>query len=167
MASLALSFMLTSREVVTSRPRNDGAALTRPEIVISGNSGRDFEFLSPGVLPKWVEPNLQSACHVLVLPRNWDQQDAAPVRAEVVTRAIETLSAFMSDNSAIAQWTPTQLSGVQLDWHENAIDLEISFEPGQNDGYAVFSDNSGAEWDGPVADHVQELRQLFRNRLVR
>ena len=74
----------------------------------------------------------------------------------------------MNDDAAIPQWTPTQLSGVQLDWHKRGVDLELSFEPGEVDGYAVFSDlaNSGNDWDGPIHNHLEELRLLFRERLI-
>jgi hypothetical protein len=73
----------------------------------------------------------------------------------------------MSPNASLPQWTPTDRSGVQLDWHENDIDLEIAFEPGEPGGYAVFGDrrNPTEEWDGPVEEHVADLRTLFRERL--
>ena len=60
------------------------------------------------------------------------------------------------------------MSGVQLDWHEKGVDLEIAFEPGDPAGYVVFSDRNhpGLEWDGPLGEHMDALERLFRERLV-
>jgi hypothetical protein len=81
---------------------------------------------------------------------------------------MDALTAIMSHNSSLPQWTPTQQSGVQLDWHENGVDLEIAFAPGQNEGYAVFNDRThpDGEWDGPLGEHIAALRELLRGRLA-
>jgi len=81
---------------------------------------------------------------------------------------MDILSVIMSHNSSLPQWTPTQQSGVQLDWHENGVDLEIAFEPGKGEGYAVFSDREhpDGEWDGPLGEHIAALRELLRERLA-
>jgi hypothetical protein len=81
---------------------------------------------------------------------------------------MDALSLIMSDDSSLAQWTPTQRSGVQLDWHENGVDLEISFEPGASDGFVAFSDRNdpAVEWDGLLGDRVADLSKLLRERLT-
>jgi hypothetical protein len=81
---------------------------------------------------------------------------------------MDALTLIMSQNSSLAQWTPTQRLGVHLDWHENGIDLEIAFEPGENDRYAVFNDpgHPESDWDGVLSDHLPALRALFRERLT-
>ena len=144
----------------------------RPAVMFTIERGEEtlrLRFVLPvSPAPKWAVPNLESACQVLSLPCDWDQQGAPPVNMEIVEQAMNSLATFMSDDAAIAQWTPTRLSGVQLDWHEKGVDLELSFEPGQKDGYVVFNENAnpGNEWDGPISAHVEELRTLFRDRLT-
>jgi hypothetical protein len=179
MASLARCHpeTLTDRDITTVRAQRNAAALMpveQPRSVFTLTIERGAEtmrlrFVLPvSPAPKWASPNLVSASQVLSLPSNWDQQGASPVNPAIVTRAMNSLATFMSDDAAIAQWTPTPLSGVQLDWHEKGVDLELSFEPDQKDGYAVFSDNAnpGNEWDGPISAHVEDLRALFRERLT-
>jgi hypothetical protein len=74
---------------------------------------------------------------------------------------------FMDEHSSLPAWTPTRDGGVQLDWHENGVDLEIEFEPSLPDGYAVFADREGrvAEWDGWVSTNLGSLRKVFSERL--
>jgi hypothetical protein len=79
-----------------------------------------------------------------------------------------SLSSIMSSNSSVPEWTPTQRSGVQLDWHENGVDMEIAFEPGGIDGQVVYNDQRqpDSEWEGPLGEHLSDLRMLLRERLV-
>jgi hypothetical protein len=74
---------------------------------------------------------------------------------------------FMDQQSSLPAWTPTREGGVQLDWHENGIDLEIEFGPLFSDGYAVLVDREGRieEWDGSVTSNLGSLRQMFSERL--
>lgn len=85
--------------------------------------------------------------------------------------AIDTLLVVMSDNSALPQWSPTRAGGVQLDWHESGVDLEIEFDsdPDEECGYAVFNDlnDEAADWSGPVRLNLERLCALLSTRLVR
>ena len=168
---------LTDRDITTVRAQGNAAALMpveQPRSIFTltierGAETMQLRFVLPvSPAPKWAGPNLLNACQVLSLPDNWDQQGAPPVDPAIVTRAMNSLATFLSDDAAIAQWTPTRLAGVQLDWHEKGVDLELSFEPGEKDGYAVFNDyaNPGGEWDGPISAHVEKLSVLFRDRLT-
>jgi len=105
---------------------------------------------------------------LLLLRDNWDGAGASQIHYVAIQAAFDGLREFMSHNSSVPQWTPTQQSGVQLDWHENGVDLEIALEPDAADGYVVFTDRTrlDAEWDGPLVEHLETLRKLFRDRLV-
>jgi hypothetical protein len=74
----------------------------------------------------------------------------------------------MDNQSALPQWTPGRDGGVQLDWHESGIDLEIEFSPTTVGGYVVFSDLEGRAPDstGSVESNLEQLRKLFRERLL-
>jgi hypothetical protein len=84
-----------------------------------------------------------------------------------IQTALDALCLFMDQNSSLPAWTPTREGGVQLDWHENGIDLEIEFQPSSSDGFAVFVDREGqiSEWDGPVTSNLDLLRRVFSERL--
>jgi hypothetical protein len=113
-------------------------------------------------------PAIEGAGSLLVLPFDWDRQGAPPIEPLTIQSALDALSLFMAQTSSLPAWTPTRDGGVQLDWHENGVDLEIEFNPLSSDGYAVFADREGklAEWDGWVTSNLAFLRQVFTERLL-
>lgn len=127
---------------------------------------RGLEFIIPLPPPSWLFPSVEHFAPLLFLQKGWDRAGAEAVEVSSVQSALDALWGFMSTRSSAPQWTPTRLGGVQLDWHEKGVDLEIVFEPHDLDGQVVFSDNTGTEWDGPVSAHWNILRSLFEDRLV-
>ena len=154
---------LTPSDVLSNTP---GAI----ELVVeSGNESRRVRFTVPSWPgPQWLMPTIRVASKLLSLPYDWNKQGAPPVDSMAIQAAIDALSLIMSPNSSLPQLTPTERSGVQLDWHENGVDLEIAFDPGDVEGQAVCSDQvqPELEWLGPVGEHLPELRKLLRGRLA-
>jgi hypothetical protein len=186
MASVALEhpwglFTLTDRrnDITTTRPQSSSVGLTLADlvrtpstielVVESRNGSRCLRFaVRTRQIPPWLKPAAGRAGKLLLLPHGWDRQGALPIDSSSIQSAMESLSSIMSSNSSVPQWTPTQRSGVQLDWHENGVDVEIAFEPGAVDGHVVYSDQRqpDSEWEGPLGEHLPELRTLLRERLT-
>jgi hypothetical protein len=138
-------------------------------VVESGAEMRLVRFAVPSMPgPRWLTPTILRAGRLLSLPHNWDLQGAPPIDSTSIQTALDALALFMIETSSLPQWTPTQRSGVQLDWHENGVDLEIAFDPGESDGYAVCSDRNqpSGSWDGPLSKHLAALRMLIQERLT-
>ena len=187
MASLALSGVwqprtLTDRrkDITTIKSQPNSAGLTVADtvgdnagtiglIVECGKEVRYVRFAVPTLSGRpWLLPTISRAARLLALPPDWDMQGAVPIDAISIQTAIDALILIMSHDSSLPQWTPTHRSGVQLDWHENGIDLEIAFEPDETGGYAVLGDRRHPEvdWSGPLGEHLEPLRRLFQERLV-
>jgi hypothetical protein len=184
-ASFALSFPrnLTDRrnDVTTIEIQQSAASLTpkeevrkKPGIValevLAGAVKHRVEFSVPdSPTPAWLLPTIKCGGYLLALPAGWDQQGAPTIDSAYIQVALDSLYTFMSDRSSIPQWTPTQDGGVQLDWHENGIDLEIAFGPSSIDGYVVFADleGRGPNWSGSVTDRLALLQQVFSQALIR
>jgi hypothetical protein len=186
MASVALEhpwrpFTLTDRrnDITTTKPQSSSVGLTPTDVVRTPgpielvvelrNGSRCLRFAVRTLqIPPWLKPTARRAGKLLSLPHGWDRQGALPVDSSAIQSAMESLSSIMSSNSSLPQWTPTQRSGVQLDWHESGVDMEIAFEPGGIDGHVVYSDQRqpDGEWEGPLGEHLSELRTLLRERLV-
>jgi hypothetical protein len=138
-------------------------------VVDSGNESRRVRLTipsSPG--PQWLMPTIERAGKLLSLPYDWNRQGAPPVDSMAIQAAIDALSLLMSPSSSLPQFTPTERSGVQLDWHENGVDLEIAFDPGEVEGQVFYNDQEHPEleWSGPFGKHVPELRKLLHERLA-
>lgn len=129
----------------------------------------EWKFTIPGDLrATWLNESISEAVRLLSFPENWDLQGARRIDRGAIQRAIDWLTESMSENSSVPQWTPTNLSGVQLDWHENGIDLELSFEPGEESGYAVLVDHANPERDfaGDASELAEQLRLVLSHRLT-
>lgn len=139
------------------------------ELVVKfGNVMRRIEFSVPDMpVPRWLVPTIERSGRLLSLPSNWDLQGASPIDPKSIQVGVEALYDFMSEGGSLPQWTPTRDGGVQLDWHENGIDLEIQFGT-TTEPYAVFEDSErpATEWDGPLnASNLDKLRRVFEERL--
>ena len=133
----------------------------------AGRLVRGFKLsIESATVPAWVDGSVQSIGKLMVLPTNWDLHGAPPVQFSAVQTAMDTLSLFMNPATRSPQWTPTLSGGIQLDWHQNALDLEITFEPGC-EGYVLFSDhrNPDDEWEGVVTEHLANMRHIVQSRL--
>jgi hypothetical protein len=139
-------------------------------VVDSGNVRRSIEFsVAHTPTPPWFTPTLERSGRLLLLPANWDLEGGAPIDPAFVQLALDWLCLLMNDRSALPQWTPGRESGVQLDWHEAGIDLEIEFSPTSVGGGMVLSDLNGQipEGSGSVEANLELLRKVFRERLLR
>lgn len=154
---------LSSRELVHQDP--DTIHLTVTE---GGQAVRSIKFtVATTPTPKWLLAAVQRSGALLVLPYDWDRQGAPPVEATAIQSALDALCLLMEQDSSLPAWTPTRDGGVQLDWHENGIDLEIEFGPNSADGYVAFFDQAEQlpEWDGTVNSNLDMLQRVFRERL--
>jgi hypothetical protein len=153
---------LSREELVNSRGATINVLLTE-----AGRERRICFAASNRVVPAWLPAAIEHAVRLLSLPFNWDGEGAPPVQPKSIQKALNTLCSIMNEHSALPQWTPTSAGGVQLDWHENGIDLEIELMPFGGDPSTVFGDRTGVEmdWDGPLSSHLDELRRLFEGRL--
>jgi hypothetical protein len=181
MSSSAIMLTDSRNDITTVPPPADLASLApkdvdapRPGIidlvVESGSIKRRIRLSVPCLPgPAWLAPAFSRASKLLVLPFNWDLAGAGPVEPTAIQVALDDLWLVMDDRSSIPQWTPTRTGGVQLDWHENGIDLEIEFSPSASQGFAVFSDelNPAGDWEGSVSENQERLRQVLAERLVR
>lgn len=173
---------LTDRrnEITTVKPRPSIAGLAPRDLVRqssgiidltvteNGQMKRHIRFTIPSTpAPTWLLHATERAGALLVLPFDWDLQGAPAINPTTIQTALDALCLLMDQHSSLPAWTPTREGGVQLDWHENGIDLEIEFGPSLPDGYAVLADREGriAEWDGWVSSNLDSLRQLFSERL--
>jgi hypothetical protein len=59
------------------------------------------------------------------LPKGWDSYDASPLRADVPAFAMAVLKAIMKPHTPLPQVVPTSVGGVQMEWHQNNVDLEM------------------------------------------
>jgi len=90
--------------------------------------------------PRWLRPTVQRMEQLLALPRNWDSYGALPVTVVSVQMALNALMMVMESRSPAPTVVPTVEGGVQLEWHQNDIDLEVEVKP---EGQILMSRQGG------------------------
>jgi hypothetical protein len=57
----------------------------------------------------------------------WDSYGAPPLRHDTANFALSVLNSIMKTQTPLPQVAPSSVGGVQLEWHEKGIDLELHF----------------------------------------
>jgi hypothetical protein len=79
-----------------------------------------------GVVSHWQATVLSKLLQLADLPPNWDGYDAKSLRHDTALFAMLILENIMQADTPIPTLVPTSTGGLQLEWHEHDIDLEIN-----------------------------------------
>jgi len=182
MAANAIQYLCEREEIAATTPMRNAAALAlalqkpakKPGVITAaatlGDLTRSIELAVSDTdsIPSWLEPAMVSALKLLLLPTNWDLEGGHPIGHPSILAALRALRELMNDGSSLPQWLPTSEGGVQLEWHESKVDLEIEFNSQGTDAYVVFGDLvDSRDWDGSLRENVDRLQELFKSRLQR
>lgn len=117
--------------------------------------------------PQWLSPILDRLNQLLSLPPGWDSYSAKQVELAAARRVLDLLVATMADRTPAPQVVPTRQGGVQLEWHQSAIDLEIEVPP-SGSLLVSFEDSQGnAQWERTVAHGLGPLIEALQVLTVR
>jgi hypothetical protein len=78
--------------------------------------------LGPAVWEKELLPNIVMLAD---LKQGWDSYNAPAIRSDALVFALKLLQNIMQPGTPIPQVVPSSIGGVQLEWHERGIDLEL------------------------------------------
>src|ERR1700687_5677311 len=59
------------------------------------------------------------------MPKGWDSYNAPPVTWDASMFALYVLNDVMRPRTPLPQVVPTSVGGIQLEWHEKGVDLEL------------------------------------------
>jgi hypothetical protein len=74
---------------------------------------------------KWQIEVLKPLIRYSELRQGWDSYSGLPLRLDTGFFALLVLNAVMRPRTPIPQVVPSPVGGVQLEWHEKGIDLEL------------------------------------------
>lgn len=75
--------------------------------------------------PNWLVPTAQGIVDLLDLSPNWDSYGGRPINPDFAVAALSLAFEVLRDDSPTPSVVPTSSGGIQLEWHQNSIDLEI------------------------------------------
>lgn len=98
---------------------------------------------------------------LLSLRENWDSYGAPPIRRALVEQAIDFIEA-MGNSVPVPSIVPTVKGGVQLEWHQGQIDLEVEIEEASTFN-VIFEDlQTGEEWELDRSQSLRKIREALR-----
>jgi|SRR5215471_11638491 len=74
---------------------------------------------------KWEVEVVQALARLVKMPAGWDSYNAPQIKRDAGHFALEILQAIMRARTPVPQVVPSAEGGVQLEWHEKGIDLEL------------------------------------------
>ncbi|MBX3465153.1 MAG: hypothetical protein ACK53T_02715 [Planctomycetota bacterium] len=83
---------------------------------------------------------------LLCLPQNWNTYGSMPIAAATIRRAFQFMVHALPLQAPAPAIVPTPSGGIQLEWHQDGLDLEIELLPtriecsaGDQNGVVEFS----------------------------
>ncbi len=84
-----------------------------------------YQHYDAGSDSKWQTEVLGRLCTLLQLPQNWDGYGTPSLRRDACMFALEILERVMQPRTPLPQVVPSSVGGIQLEWHERDVDLEL------------------------------------------
>jgi len=107
---------------------------------------------------KWLNQTVRELIRLLWLPKDWNSDNPQPINPRAIEKMLALLLALLEPDSPPPVVVPTARGGIQVEWHQNRIDLEIeAFNSSKLEYY--FSDSKG-EQEGIIEDDPAILKQF-------
>lgn|ERR1022692_238130 len=139
-ATMSRYALLTRHEVALPASSSAGP---RDQIIVTLDAG-----LTEGSIPEWVRPTAEAFADILELGSGWNSYSAQPVDPRAVETAGSLLACIMAPSTPTPVIVPTVRGGLQLEWHKNGLDIEISVNPSRPITVYAIDNRSGQEWEG-------------------
>jgi hypothetical protein len=114
------------------------------------------------IVDSWLPPVLNRVLFLQSqLSDNWDGRGADRIVGDAAASAVAALLDLVNTDTPTPSIVPTVHGGIQVEWHEQGMDLEIKFDPGE-EPYVVFEDfESDEEWFGELSSHFEDTRMAL------
>lgn len=106
----------------------------------------------------WVSRALRALDELGDLETDWDGEGAPAIADETVRAALLFLAGSMRTSTSSPSVVPTLSGGVQLEWHQGGLDVEVEFDPTgtQRLGIRERTDPQAA-WSGDPRSHFDRF----------
>lgn len=111
-------------------------------------------------VPAWVRSTVEALSELLALEPDWDSYGARAVDPFHVYTVLQVLALVMRDDTPAPSIGPTNRGGVQVEWHEHGIDLEIETLSTHTLRVSFEDSRTNTEWEDEIG---AELGPLIRS----
>lgn len=74
---------------------------------------------------KWFRQTIVELVRLLGLPKDWNSDNPRQIEPKSIEKILTVLLTILDSDSTPPAVVPTSRGGVQVEWHQNGIDLEI------------------------------------------
>ncbi len=117
-----------------------------------------FETASEKSSAKWLRQTVVELVRLLGLPKDWNSDNPARINPKAIEKILALLLTILDSDSTPPVVVPTSQGGVQVEWHQNGIDLEIEAFNSGNPEY--FFSGPGGEQEGTIENDPTPLKQF-------
>jgi hypothetical protein len=94
------------------------------------------------------------------LPENWNSYGSKRVDPAIARQASDLLVQLAQPETPEPAIVPTQRGGIQIEWHDRGIDLEINLLSPQEMDVSFDDEQDGEEWERKL--HYPDIGPLTR-----
>jgi len=112
--------------------------------------------------PSWISPLLDEIVELLWLEENWFSYGAHKIELGIVISVFNFIGTLVENNSPKPLVGPTVDGGVQLEWHNNGITLEIEFVSPSTIEILYVENDQYHEWSELIGKPSERLLEAIR-----
>ncbi|MBM4092889.1 MAG: hypothetical protein FJ276_26300 [Planctomycetes bacterium] len=101
--------------------------------------------------PDWFLPIIERIRALHALAENWDSYGGRPVNAHCAATAISLLLNVLEPNMPEPAVVPTNGGGLQIEWHRDAVDIEIEVQSPSRLYVAFEDEKTGEQWEKQIS----------------
>jgi hypothetical protein len=75
--------------------------------------------------PSWQQEIVDALCRLIELPDDWDTYGGKALRHDTAMFTLQVLNSLMSPATPTPNIVPIANGGVQIEWHQNSMDIEL------------------------------------------
>lgn len=136
--------------------------LTDEAVLAPSGGGSAISAFGINRSPDWLVPACDRIVDLVELSPGWDGHDGKPVDFDVAAFAIQFLLETLEPEGPGPVIVPLSYGGLQLEWHEQGIDLEIEIEA-PNKIFVSFEDQeTGRELEREFSTDYTEVTRIMQ-----
>jgi hypothetical protein len=115
----------------------------------------------------WKRDLAKRLAEFMTLPEDWDSHGAPQLSFEIFFAALKNLESMMTPETLLPDVVPTVRGGIQIEWHDRGIDVEVEVEPDKPVGVYIAEADAVSGQEGSFEEMGSVLRvALNRLRVV-